>query len=267
MPRYVNGVKIKRYSDAINLVLMRYPSYMKILDFILRPVPVIPYESIRRIIRPSRIPCSETPEDLYKDAVDLLTILSGRGLHPLISGSMIYCASNPKSDIDLVFYKHDRRDLEVLLDLEREKVISRLDDEDIKRIISEVGEKPDPATHTILLRRSIHEHRFRGRIVSLRFVSCDESIRRIICSRIHRTSFFSGSLEVSEDSHGYHTPSIYMARDLNSSEIIILYSHRIRYASLRTGDVIRCEGVLEYDERGLRRLNLDLSECYFERSS
>lgn len=262
VPRIFHNRKIKRFYDSLDIAKRYYSHYVRETSFTLAPVPMIPLSDVAEIISPSEKPCPNTPERLYRDAVELIEILLERGLKPLVSGSMLYCRAEEDSDIDLVFYDHDRESVRVLEKLLSERdLFSKLSTEDIERIISRVGDKPDPHTHKTLLTRSIHEFKFKNRFVSLRFINCDSETRRVLCSKIASVKPFSGRLEIVEDVRGYTTPSIYTARELGSGIVLTLYSHRIRYASLRRGDRLVCRGFIEISEYGVEKINLDLSDC------
>ncbi|MGC9148869.1 MAG: hypothetical protein ACP5GI_05460 [Sulfolobales archaeon] len=268
IPRVISGVKIKRLREAMRIVSERYRNFLMKTSFSIEEIPVIPISDVILVYRPSKYSCSTTPERIRNVALDLLRILGDSGVDAYITGSLLYCGADESSDIDAVVYSDNGyMDLrEAIENLFKEKIFSRLSIDEKKHVIERVSEGIDPFSHSLLLNRSIHEFIFKGYMVSMRYVKCDKYIKDLICSSIKKYDFYKNSLLVIDDSRGIYTPSLYLSRDASGEEIL-LYSHRIRYANLRSGDVIRCRGYIEYLNNDLKRFNLDRAECFIERLS
>ena len=268
IPRVVNDVKIKRLGEAMKVVAERYSRYLMRTEFSQEYIPAVPINDIKHIYKPSKRVCDKIHGEIVDSAHELLKILDEKGFNAFLTGSLIYCGVDESSDIDIVVYVDDNNvdPRDIIKDLLDKNILIRLSDDETRNIIEKVSEGLDPLSHIVLLKRSIHEFRFRNHVVSMRYVNCSEFVKKLICSEVKEYRYYEDSFEIINDDLGVYTPSIYFSRN-SLGEEIVLYSHRIRYANLRSGDVIRCKGYIEYIIDGSKRFNLDRATCSLEKSS
>ena len=259
VPRVVENRKIKRLGEAFEVIEKRYRHYLVKASFSFKEIPVIPLRDIEYVYYPSKEPCENAPRSIVNTARKLLNVLWDTGLDAYVTGSLLYCLVDESSDIDVVVYVD--RDIKDLINMFLKKISpKKLDEESKDLVIRSVSENLDKYSHSVLLDRSLHEFVFEGFRVSIRYVMCNNDIKRVLCSGLSGHEYVEKIFVVRDDSLGIYTPSIYRASD-SLGEEFILYSHRIRFANLRVGDKLFCRGVVEYCGEGFKRFNLDYSEC------
>jgi predicted nucleotidyltransferase len=262
IPRYVKGIKLRRLKESYEYIYRYYKDYIVYEEFLCRPSPMIFLDDIIRVIRPSKEPCRNVSKDLYEKARELIRLLDEEGLNSFLTGSLLYCAADDSSDIDIVIYTHDHEKnyRDVMEKLINRNIFNRLDDNDITKIISKVGEGLEHYSHKMILRRSVHELKYKNTIVSIRFVDCSADVKKILCNKLRVCENYHGVLKIIDDEKGFTTPSIYLAEDMSSKEVYYVYSHRMRFADLRSGDRIFYKGFVEKTCEGFNRINLDIGD-------
>lgn len=272
IPRLVGGVKVKGYSRAMGVLRTAYPRYLARPFFATAEIPAIPLGDVSRILRPlRRSPCPGAGGILgaSSELVDLLESFTGSSW--MITGSLLYCSVDRGSDIDLVSYDADRSAVDGLAKLVEKGILRRLSWAEAAEEAEADHEGLDRLSRMLLIVRGMHSFLYRGWRVSIRLVSCSPERVSIVCSEKRGSSSFEALLRITDSREGHALPYIYRALveeaasgPLSEGDIVILYSHRMRYSFLGEGVGIRCSGLVETGPGGLLLVNLDSCLCRIE---
>lgn len=271
MPRVVNGCKYKEHDSAYSVVKKRYAHYLSKPLFTAREIPMVPVRDIKTIIQPLRRPRCHGRADLSRAASDVLELLEGRvGGEWMITGSLLYCATDERSDIDVISYSAGPVHVERIQSLIDKDILSR---PTLLEAISEARESLEgmsPRTRILQLMRGISSLYYKGHRITIRIVRCDRKNISRICSGKLGSRTYSAILEIEDSSEGSIYPYIYTARvvkthseDLREGERLIAYSHRSRFASIGEGSKLACVGMIEEGFDGEIYINLDQGFCSF----
>lgn len=271
MPRIVDGYKYKGYGSAYSVVKNKYPHYLSKPFFTAREIPMVPIGDVKAVIKPLRRPRCRDNNNLSKIAGEVLELLeSNVGGEWMITGSLLYCAANERSDIDVVSYSAGPSHIEKIQDLVNRGVLSR---PTILEAISEAYEDLEGMslrTRVIQLMGGVSSLYYKGRRLTIRIVRCDRKKISKICSEKLGFRAYSAVLEIEDSSEGSIYPHIYEVRvakaysgDLREGEMLIAYSHRSRFASISEGSRLACIGVIEEGIDGEAYINLDQGFCSF----
>jgi len=270
MPRVVDGRKYKGYEDQMNLVKRLYSRYLARPSFTTREIPMIPGRDVKRIIRPSSNVLCVDREDLVTVANEIIEILDrNAGGEWMITGSLLYCMPSWESDIDVISYRADRRNIDRVIDLIDRGILRR---PSVAEAVGEALENPEGIglrLRVLGLLRGVQSIYYKGARVTLQVVRCDRRVLSTICCDKTYSSSYSAVIEIIELLSDFSSPYIYYANlvrvyegDLKDGNEILAYSHRARYASLARGSRLVCRGLIEFGSDGSRYLNLDLSYCF-----
>jgi len=269
VPRLVNGRKYKGYGEALEAVGRGYRSYLVRPSFVLREIPMIPLEDVRRVIPPSKKPQCAVDEGLGNAAEEVIEILdqvTGRSWY--ITGSLLYCAVGPGSDIDVISYDSDQKDLEAIHSLIEKGVFRRPTPREALEEALESSEGMGIETRVSKILRGISTLYYGGARITIKAFGCDPEKKARICSKKASVSSYRAILRVVARCDRGASPYLYrveVLKALNNSlregVEVYAYSHRARYSSLALGDVVICSGDLEIALDGERYINLDLGFC------
>ncbi len=271
MPRIVDGLKYKGYGSAYNVVRNKYPHYLSKPFFTAREIPMVPISDAKAIIKPLRRPRCRYNTNLSGVASEVLELLeSSVGGEWMITGSLLYCAADERSDIDVISYSAGPAHIERIQGLVDEGILSR---PTLLEAISEAREDLEGMSlgaRILQLVRGISSLYYKGHRITIRIVRCDRRKISKICSEKLGSRAYSAVLEIEDSSESSIYPYIYEARvvkayseDLSEGERVTAYSHRSRFASILKGSRLACIGVIEGGMDGEVYINLDQGFCSF----
>jgi hypothetical protein len=269
VPRLVGGKKYKGYSEAIDVVTRIYRSYLIRPPFTVREIPMVPLRDVKSVILPSKMPICNTSKDLYEIAREIIeTLDSATGISWLITGSLLYCASSNTSDIDVITYEADQKDLENIFKLVEEGIFRKPSYAEALEEALESIEGVDTELRISKILSGISTLYYKGKKVTILVVKCDPFKVSKICSEKISSADYAAILRIKDRHDGYSSPYLYSLEvvrvfrgSLLAGEELYAYSHRIRYSSLAKGDIIMCNGIIEIGADGAKYINLDLSLC------
>jgi len=269
VPRLVGGRKYKGYWEAIELVSRLYRSYLVRPSFAAREIPMVPLEDVKRVISPAKEPPCGVASDLScraREVVEILERATGRSWY--ITGSLLYCAAEPGSDVDVISYDSDQDSLVAIYSLVEKGIFRRptLEEAVGEALASSEGMSIGVRVSKIL--RGVSTLYYKGVRVTLQTFTCDPEKRLKICSKKISSSSYRAVLRVVGRLDRGASPYLYRVEVLRALSGILkdgmevyAYSHRARYSSLEVGEVIMCSGELEIADDGMSYINLDLGFC------
>ncbi|MDT7888035.1 MAG: hypothetical protein RQ885_03565 [Desulfurococcales archaeon] len=270
VPRLVGGRKCKEYREAIEIVSRTYRSYLVRSPFTAREIPMVPLKDVKRIISPSMNPsCSEDKNtDLYRVAREVIEILSiATGSPWLIVGSLLYCASDEGSDIDVITYDADQKYIDKVLDLVRQGIFRRPTYIEAVKEALESSEGLDLRLRISKIQEGMSTLYYKGKRVTIQAIRCDPVKISKICSEKISSNNYTAILKIKDRHDGHTSPYFYSVEVVKVLEGVLAvgeelyaYSHRARYSSFVGGDMIKCSGIIEigFDSK---YINLDLGIC------
>ncbi|MEM1611692.1 MAG: hypothetical protein QXQ57_08635 [Sulfolobales archaeon] len=269
VPRLVGGKKYKGYGEAMDIAARIYRSYFVRPPFTAREIPMIPLRDVKRVISPSKIPMCSSYTDLHGIAREIIRILdSATGKSWLITGSLLYCAPDDMSDIDVITYDADQKDLRVIFKLIEQGIFRKPSYYEALKEALESIEGVDIQLRISKILNGINTLYYNGKRVTIQLVRCDPIKMSKICSEKISSTSYAAILRVKDRYDGYSSPYLYSLEvmkvfrgPLSMGEELYAYSHRVRYASLARGDEIACSGVVEIGVDGAKYINLDLGLC------
>ncbi len=255
VPRVVDGKKLKRLADAVEVVKRYYLHYARRVPEIGREVPVVPLEDVLEVrgwLSEGRRPGDPALEEL-------LRAFEALGLECGIAGSHLGGYSEIGSDIDV--HCLDRPDAYGRISsLYSSGVLEHLDPNEALLEVVSVSESLDPERHAELIAKRHLQGKYRGRRVTIRVVNC-ERIRELLGPY---ADLRSAELVVRVVESDYRTPSILEADVVRSSvstgQRVYLLTHRLRFAELPVGTLLQIRGTLATRACGGSVLNLDESD-------
>ncbi len=269
VPRLIGGKKYKGYGEAIDVVTRIYRSYLVRPPFTVREIPMVPLGDVKMVISPSKMPICNPSKDLYEIAREIIEILdSATGKSWLITGSLLYCAPSDTSDIDIITYEVDQKDLENVFRLIKEGIFRKPSYEEALEEALESIEGVDIELRISKILSGTSTLYYKNKRVTIQAVRCDPLKVSKICSEKISSAGYAAILRIKDRHDGYSSPYLYSLEvmrvfrgSLLVGEELYAYSHRIRYSSLARGDMIMCNGVIEIGADGTKYINLDLSLC------
>jgi len=254
VPRVVLGRKVKRLSEAYEVVLRYYRHFVKYVEEIGREVPVVPLSEVLRVLRWS-IEGIKPQQPLVRD---VLGKLWEAGLRCGVAGSYLGGYYGKASDVD-VHCLDLPGSYERLCRLYEDGVLEHLGPGAVWEEVHEVSEGIEVVRHTQLMMRKLLQGVYRGVRLTLRFINC-ERIKPLLGPYV---DVRPAELLVKVVASDYRTPSVIEAEVVRSStrvpSALYLVSHRVRYAEIPEGTLISVEGFVRLSSGGLYVVNLDES--------
>ena len=271
MPRLVGGRKYKDYRSAYDMVRNSYKHYLSKPLFTAREIPMVPASDIKAVIPPYRTPRCYDNVTLNTTASEIIEILERRvGGEWMITGSLLYCAVDEKSDIDVISYSAGPEHLKRIESLISEGVFRKPTLQEAIAEAQEDLEGMSPRTRVLQIMRGTSSLYYKGNRVTIKIVRCDRKEILGICSEKLSSKGYAAILEIEESSEGSLFPYIYTVRiartysgNTHEGERLIAYSHRSRYASIEEGSRLACIGIVEESLNGEKYINLDQGYCSF----
>ncbi|MGC8975930.1 MAG: hypothetical protein ACP5KB_07030 [Thermoprotei archaeon] len=246
VPRVFEGRKIKRLSEAYLIVWRYYRHYMRFLPELGKVAPVIPHYEIYGCLKSlgGVVRLHENLSRLHDVALDLIKLLSGRGLECGLSGSLLGGYYTEDSDVDLVCVDQLTNSYEVLRELRDSRITENLSLSDALEEALSVSELVPSTHHVRILQRKLTQGKFRGIKYTLRVLDCgeekeflgpyDTNIEELVIIKLLSTS--------------HKTPAVYrvsllrpeLARGANAH----LISYRARLTELPQGTLIKGRGLI-----------------------
>ena len=271
MPRVVDGRKYKGYGSGYEIVRDRYRQYLSKPLFTVREIPMVPISDVKTIITPLRKPRCVDKTGLGAVASEVIEILERYvGGEWMITGSLLYCAADERSDIDVISYSAGPEHLERIVSLVSEGMFRRpMISEAIDEAREDLGGM-SPRTRILQILGGVSSLYYKDRRITFKIVRCDREKVSRICSSKLSSKQYAAIIEIEDSSDGALFPYIYTIRvvrayggDIYEGEKLIAYSHRSRYASIGKGSRLACIGVIEEGFGGERYINLDQGFCSF----
>ncbi len=255
VPRVVGGAKLKRLSEAMEVVRRYYLHYVRSVPEIGREVPAVPLKDVLvvlRWLREGRRPGEELLRELLKALEDL-------GLECGIAGSHLGGYSDAGSDVDV--HCLDSPDAyERISSLYSSGLLGHLEPGEALLEVAGVSESLDPRRHAELIARRVLQGKYRGRRVTFRVVNCERA-REVIGPYVDARS---AEMVVRIAESDYRTPAIMRADVVRSSvsvgQSLYLFTHRLRFAELPVGTLLQIRGTVLTRACGVSVLNLEESE-------
>jgi len=271
MPRLVGGRKYKDYRSAYNVVRNSYRHYLSKPLFTAREIPMVLVSDIKTVIPPYRMPRCYDNTALSTAAREIIEILEKHvGGEWMITGSLLYCAVDERSDIDGISYSARPEHLKRLESLISEGVFRK---PTLREAIAEAQEDLEGMglrTRVLQIMRGMSSLYYKDYRVTIKIVRCDRKEILGICSEKLSSRRYAAILEIEDSSEGSLFPYIYIVRiaraysgDIYEGERLIAYSHRSRYASIEEGSRLACTGIIEEGLNGEKYINLDQGFCSF----
>ena len=250
IPRVHEGRKMKRLSEAMNIV-ERYYSFMKrYVPEIGEVAPVVPVDWIAEIKHVSQKPCSDLLTPLHEKCRELINILRERcGLECDVSGSLLGGYWREGSDIDLICEETGGPAGSCLRRLRSEGILNPMLPAVFEKEIHEVSEVVSEDYMRRLAASRLTQGVFEGFPYTIRILNCrgEEPYLGPYLWRMN------GDFLIRVDSLSYTTPSIYevtvIRPHLRTGLRTVLLSYRVRMAELAEGTVIAGKGVLKVGEK------------------
>ncbi|MCS7098831.1 MAG: hypothetical protein RMH84_03660 [Sulfolobales archaeon] len=255
LPRVVDGRKLKRFSESMEVVRRYYTHYLRDLVEIGRKVPVVPGRDVvevRRWVSDGL----RVGDDV---AQRLLQLFASRGLTCGIAGSHLGGYSGSGSDIDVHCLDGPSAYSEVR-SLYEEKLLEHLDVGEAAVELSEVSESIDIKVHADFIAKRYLQGRYRGRRVTIRVVNCDR-VRDFLGPYV---DVRNSELVVKISESDYRTPALLRAEVVRSPSPAYsgtyLISHRLRFAEIPAGSLLSIRGTVSTNYLGYSVLNLDVAD-------
>lgn len=269
MPRVINNYKLKDYGSAYSVVISSYRQYLSRPFFTPREIPMVPLDHVRSIIRPLRRTICIDKTGLGEVANEIIDMLESRvGGEWMITGSLLYCLADEKSDIDVVSYSAGSEDLRHIEKLIHEGVFRRPAPHEAVDEAREGLEGMSLGTRVSLIMNGISSLYYKNHRITLKVVRCDREAVSKICSEKKSLREYRAVFEVEDSSEGCLFPYIYKVRiikpyggEIREGERLLAYSHRIRYSLIGEGSRLVCIGAIEEDPDGGKYINLDQGFC------
>lgn len=212
LPRLVNGRKIKKMKEGMEIVRTRYPNLLKYIPEIGLEVPLIPLE-LSVILDPYKKVINN------EKILEFLRFFNNVG----ITGSYLY-SNEVGNDIDLI--SEDEKNYEILVEL-RKKGITR----PINYVLEDEIEVMNSEDFLRLKKRRVLEGIFKGIPYTFKIVKC------VKMGKVIGNKYFEGMIRIIDPIKPYSLPIIYYT-DNN----FYLTSFRTRFTELNEGCILRVKG-------------------------
>ena len=261
-PRLVDGRKVKRIGEALNIIQRYYSHFLTYVDFIGRYVPAVPKSFIKKHFRALSTGCPEKNDDISSLCNELLEILSSKcGLKCGVTGSLLYGEYTAYSDIDLVCI--DRAGAyECLRKLRKNEILKRFSHSDFITEFADVSEGLSFNDHLRLILSRVTQGVFKSRRYTLRIIN---SNREQAVLGPYSFSYYSEVI-VRVTSSDYRTPSIYnvdIIKPYITAKKVFMVSFRVRYTEIPKGTILLVTNALfalRYDDVAV--ISLDSPSTY-----
>lgn len=255
IPRVLDGRKLKRLADALELVKRYYFHYVKNVPEVGREVPVVPLVDILSVRRWS-------VEGRKCDDVllcQLLQTFEALGLNCGVAGSHLGGYSGAESDVDIHCLDNPGA-YDKVASLYSLGILKHLDLGEASREVAEVHESLDPKRHAELIARRYLQGAYKRKRITIRMIDCDR-VRRFLGPY---TDSRRAELIVKIAESDYRTPAI-MRADVVRAPVAVdrdtyLLTHRLRFIELPTGTLLCVNGTIMTNALGNSIVNLDESE-------
>lgn len=269
LPRFVDGIKVKRLNDSLNITSRYYRYYIKYLPELGREVPIVPLKDVAEIINPLTIinRLKGLKSDLVKASVELLELIaSSCNCSAGLSGSLAGGYFNEySSDIDIVIYDNHVKCYELIRKLRLEGILKPMSEVEAFKEFIEVSEGSDFKLINLIRKRCL-QGLFKGYRYTLRLVRCDRNITLTDYITIPNNELV---VKVINADLPYTTPAIYVCEVIKSNnhvynfQYVTLLTHRIRYTEIEEGTLLMIKGSI-YSSGNRSLINLDLPDTKVE---
>lgn len=278
VPRYINGLKIKKLSEAFNVIRRKYNHFVKYVTCLGKEVPVVPYDFIEKVYNPLNyteyIRSKHESMKIYKKALELAEIFKHAFNHEIgITGSLIISKASESSDIDLVLYGISEECSHViakkLMKMFKQGILKHMSKYDFLEELNEVGEVIDAKDHMELIKHKLLQGIYDGFKYTLRLIRCNEPEE---CNTPTETvGYIDVYGIIINDSAAFLTPTEYDIKILKVSSLtflselpqVKLHSLRVRFTELGSGTIFKAHALLQRSgDKYL--LNLDDLNTYFK---
>ncbi|MEO3993618.1 MAG: hypothetical protein QN229_04905 [Desulfurococcaceae archaeon TW002] len=259
--------KIKKLSSVYGIISRYYRHYMRFLPELGKVVPVIPHYVVSDYLKSLAVvkELSEGLSHLHRVALNLIKLLSSRGLVCGLSGSLLGGYYTQDSDIDLICVEQSLNSYEILKELMKMEIVEHLSWNDALEEVSVVGELVPGNHHVKFLQHKLTQGKFKGIKYTLRILNCGEEKEFL--------GPYDATLEerviIKLDSTSYKTPAIYkvsvLRPKLTQNVRTYLISYRARLTELPQGALIAGKGLihLRLDDR-LAVIDFDTPDSFLE---
>jgi len=273
VPRVVNGKKVKRVSEAFNIVTRYYSFFYRYVPELGREAPVIDSSWIRRILKflhfskniaPNNSDTGRRIESVAMELVELLYKECGLRCGP--TGSILGGYAGIGSDVDVNCVEKEKQSvLECLQDLRARDLLKPLPLEEFVKELPLVSETLSWNDMSKLVVHRLTQGVFKGLRYTLRLINCDRMEK-----------FLGPYTYVIRDTHtafkiidfDYRTPSIYRVELLRptllSSRKVYFITHRVRFTELLPGSLIIALGDVMLKDNDVAIVSLDTPSAKVE---
>ncbi|ACP38833.1 hypothetical protein [Saccharolobus islandicus] len=240
LPRLVDGIKIKRLNDALEIVRSKFSNLLKYIDEIGFSVPLVPLNE-SEILDPFNFKVFDNK---------LREFLSFFDREVGITGSYLYLGKG--NDMDLLSFKPEHYHM---LEELRKKGITRplltVEDSEIETL--------DYSSFKLLKSKRVLEGTFEGQGYTFKIVQCEEF------GQVKEIKEFDGHIRIDKLIKPFTIPVKYLAIDDSGNEYI-LTSFRIRFTELSPNTIMYIKGKILVREK-FNDLDLDIAEVVKLKSS
>ncbi|QGA55141.1 hypothetical protein GFS03_11440 [Sulfolobus sp. E5-1-F] len=233
VPRVVDGIKIKRLNDALEIVKSKFNNLLRYVDEIGFNVPLVPLNE-SEILDPFNVKIFDNK---------LRKFLSFFGEEVGITGSYLYLGEG--NDMDLLSFKPEH--YYILKEL-RKKGITR----SLLTVEESEIETLDYSSFKLLKSRRVLEGTFEGKGYTFKIVQCEEF------GQVRKIKEFEGYVRLVKPIKPFTIPVKYLATGDNGNEYI-LTSFRTRFTELPTGAIMYIKGKILVRDK-FNDLDLDIAD-------